>query len=471
MRAIIRWLEAVGSLPSDSPDERLRKATLSLCAGLVVPISVAWVSTYWALGLIGPATIPLAYQVVSVAAFVHLFKTKRFAVFRAVQLSLMLLLPFVLQWSLGGFMASSTVSIWAFISPLGAIIFVGPRRAVPWFVAFIALMALSAVIDPVTAGHAAEIPTTLRVAFFAMNVCGVALVTYGLLQYFVRQRDRARAELDREHMLLQLEQAKSERLLLNVLPRAIADRLKEREEIIADGFDSATVLFADIADFTPFAEREDPAWVVRVLDELFSAFDRLADRLRLEKIKTIGDAYMVAGGLPEPMPNLGFVVLWATVIVSRRGAPCRSRARARCPPTSWRVAHSARSVVAGAGEREIRDGQGRHPGSGEEELTGQDGLAADPPNVGQGLQDGLGESQVLHRMLQASPLDEPRPVSSHPGDCRLDGVNHIRVVEPSDQKAALRRSDHVLDGGVSGAQEQVKGERSVGVRRRQRVSR
>jgi class 3 adenylate cyclase len=114
---------------------------------------------------------------------------------------------------------------------------------------------------------------------------------------------RSRQALDREHRLLLAEQERSERLLLNVLPAPIATRLKAGEGVIADAFPQVTVLFADIVDFTRRSQRTSPAQVVATLNELFSAFDRLAQRHGLEKIKTIGDAYMVAGGLPDPRPD------------------------------------------------------------------------------------------------------------------------------------------------------------------------
>jgi class 3 adenylate cyclase len=110
-------------------------------------------------------------------------------------------------------------------------------------------------------------------------------------------------EAVRRGRALQLEQERSERLLLNVLPAPIAARLKAGEAVIADAFPEVTVLFADIVDFTRRSRHSSPAQVVAALNELFSAFDRLAQRQGLEKIKTIGDAYMVAGGLPTPRPD------------------------------------------------------------------------------------------------------------------------------------------------------------------------
>jgi class 3 adenylate cyclase len=114
---------------------------------------------------------------------------------------------------------------------------------------------------------------------------------------------RTRRALGREHRLLLAEQQRSEQLLLNVLPAPIATRLKESEGVIADAFPEAAVLFADIVDFTVRSQRSTPQQVVQALDELFSVFDQLARERGLEKIKTIGDAYMVAGGLPDPRPD------------------------------------------------------------------------------------------------------------------------------------------------------------------------
>jgi class 3 adenylate cyclase len=110
-------------------------------------------------------------------------------------------------------------------------------------------------------------------------------------------------EAVRTRRALALEEEKSERLLLNMVPASIAARLKQTQGVIADAFAEVTVLFADLVDFTPRSQQLAPEQVVQVLNELFSAFDRLAQRHGLEKIKTIGDAYMVAGGLPDPRPD------------------------------------------------------------------------------------------------------------------------------------------------------------------------
>jgi adenylate cyclase len=279
-------LALVGAAPGDSEEVRVQKATLTLAAVIVTLLAVVWVATYFALGLPVSAAIPFAYQVASVVSLVAFARTTDFRFFRFSQLMLMLLLPFLLQWSLGGYRASSAVSLWALVGVLGALFFLGAREAIPWFVAFVALTILSGLADPWLSGSPATIPTVVVEAFFVLNIVGVSLTTYLLLQYFVRQRDAALAQ--------------SEGLLLNVLPRSIAERLKRDPGVIAEAHDEVTVLFADVVDFTAFTERTEPSRVVGLLDEIFSAFDALAERHGVEKIKTIGDAYMAASGLPTP---------------------------------------------------------------------------------------------------------------------------------------------------------------------------
>jgi adenylate cyclase len=116
---------------------------------------------------------------------------------------------------------------------------------------------------------------------------------------------------DREHAFtveLQAEKSKSDALLLNILPASVVERMRQGEVGIADRFPEATILFSDLVGFTNLASRSSPGQIIEILNNLFSSFDALAKRLSLEKIKTIGDAYMVAGGLPEEQPDHALAV-------------------------------------------------------------------------------------------------------------------------------------------------------------------
>ncbi len=115
----------------------------------------------------------------------------------------------------------------------------------------------------------------------------------------IKEQIKAKESLEQTHGLLQAEQSRSEKLLLNTLPATIAERLKHSDKIIADGYASASVMFADIVGFTQLASGMTPMQVFSMLNHIFSSFDDLTDKFRLEKIKTIGDAYMVAGGIND----------------------------------------------------------------------------------------------------------------------------------------------------------------------------
>src|SRR4051794_22620898 len=296
----LRRFAEIGALPSDSEELRVRKAVLVLSSTLMASLASVWVATYAVLGLWASAAIPFVYQLASALSIAVFAQTRRYRLFRRSQLWMSLLFPFVLQWSLGGFVVSSAVCLWGITSPLGALLFAGARQSLPWFAGFVGLVALSAGIDPALAAGAADVPDGVVVTFFALTVIGVATTTYSLLLYFVRARERALAELARQHRALEVEQAKSERLLLNVLPGSVAARLKEEDGIIADAHAAVTVLFADIVGFTPLSERLPAPEVVAVLDRVFAQWGALAADLGGEKIKAIGDAYMAAGGIPAP---------------------------------------------------------------------------------------------------------------------------------------------------------------------------
>jgi class 3 adenylate cyclase len=151
-------------------------------------------------------------------------------------------------------------------------------------------------------------------------------------------------EAVRTRRALQREKERSERLLLNVLPAPIAARLEEQQDVIADRFPEVTVLFADLVDFTRRSQPSSPQQVVQVLDELFTAFDQLTRRHGLEKIKTIGDAYMVAGGLPTPRPDHAQAVA-DLALAMQMEVPRRADPNGR--PLQVRIGIDTGPVVAG----------------------------------------------------------------------------------------------------------------------------
>jgi class 3 adenylate cyclase len=139
--------------------------------------------------------------------------------------------------------------------------------------------------------------------FFVLNFTALSTMVWLLLRYFLQQRDRYASALAEQHALVRAEREKSERLLNSVLPTHVASRLKNSPGTIADGFADVSVMFADIVGFNRLAEEMAPGQVVSFLNEVFTRFDELAGKHGIDKIKTVGDAYMVAGGLAGNRAN------------------------------------------------------------------------------------------------------------------------------------------------------------------------
>lgn len=282
----------------DSQEDKLRRNLLIFAASFMTFAVMLWLAIYWAMGVNFSSNVPLGYQVISVSSLVYFMKTRNFAVFRFVQLSLFLFAPFIMQWSMGSSVTSSGVTLWALLAPIGALVVSSWRESIPWFFAYIVLTAVSGFFDYyLGAGGTDGIPMNTIGLFFALNFAAMSSILYFLVRHFVIETEKIKKQLDQQHALLAEEQKKSERVLFNVLPSNIAERLKSNEGLIADGYADVTVMFADLVNFTQLTEQMSPEQMVGLLNELFSEFDDLTEKFGLEKIKTIGDAYMVVGGL------------------------------------------------------------------------------------------------------------------------------------------------------------------------------
>ena len=286
--------------PSDTDEQKLQKTLLIFACGLMGFAAMLWLVIYHAMGIKYSATVPLIYLAVSETTLGIYLWNLNFDFFRFAQTSLYLFVPFIMQWSIGSYVTSSGVMLWALLAPIGVMVFQGPKESVPWFFAYLVMTAVSGFFDYYLAygnEKTTGMPLQTIAVFFVLNFAAMSTIVYLLVVYFVRQKDRLKEALDRQHSLLQVEQERSERLLLNVLPGHIAERLKRDPSVIADGLADCTVMFADLTDFTRLSEELPPREMVALLNEVFSWFDGLAEQYQLEKIKTIGDAYMVAGGL------------------------------------------------------------------------------------------------------------------------------------------------------------------------------
>ena len=286
--------------PSDSEDEKWRRKWLLIFCLLMNLAAWIWPTIYWAMGLRFPFPIPIAYLIFSALTLLIYWKTQNFALFRSFQFGLFMFVPFVIQWLMGNFINSSGIVLLALLAPMGVMVFQGVKESIPWFVAYLILTGVSGLFDFFLAeGMVTGIPMKTISVFFVLNFFMLSIIVYLMILFFVQKKETFQVELNEKNLLIDSERKKSEELLLKILPEHIALRLKGGEKTIADGYEDVTVMFADLVDFTWLAERLSPRHVVRLLDDIFLEFDRLTDKFGLEKIKTIGDAYMVAGGLSE----------------------------------------------------------------------------------------------------------------------------------------------------------------------------
>jgi len=277
------WVGRIGTAAADTNEVALQKRlAVVLCAG-TLPLTTLWSVIYLLMDAPLAAVAPVFYTVFTLANTALFAWTRNLEFYRFTQLLVILILPWLVTIALGGFQQSSVVIVWAALCPLGSLLLEEPRRTLLWIVGFVALLPITALLQPhLTRPH---LPDTFVTWFFVLNLGTVIAVVFGLLHYFVRRRD--------------FFQKSSEMLLLNILPKEISEALKTEPRAIAAHYDEASILFADIVGFTPMAATMLPLTLVDLLNDVFECFDDLVDKYELEKIKTIGDCYMVAAGVPR----------------------------------------------------------------------------------------------------------------------------------------------------------------------------
>ena len=284
---LLQMLGRIGADPAETQETVLQRTLLVAMSLTCAVAGIVWGGVYLAAGAPAAGLIPLGYTVVSLATTALFAVWRSYRVYRFVQLALILFLPWAMMLSLGGFHASSAVILWSLLAPLGALIFDDLRHALRWFAGLLFLIVVAAILQ--RDGISGSLSPAFVTVFYVLNLFGVLTITFFMLFYFVRQRD--------------VLQEKSEMLLLNILPKEISDLLKGEQRTVAEHFEAASILFADVVEFTQLSSSMKPQDLVGLLDEVFLSFDALVDQYEVEKIKTIGDCYMVASGVPRPRPD------------------------------------------------------------------------------------------------------------------------------------------------------------------------
>lgn len=269
-------------------------------------LAMGWMVLYWVLGEPLPLVLPLGYPVASGLLFVFLLRTQHFSAYRLAQLSVFMVMPAIIQWLMGGYLHSAGIVLLGMLAPLGALLAYGRRASILWFLAYAGISVGSTLgLHYGVSGAAtpASFPESRIAAFGVLIGAVLSAAAFLLMRHLIGQREQVAAELERQHALLRSEREQSEALLAALLPPYIAARLKRDSGLIADGYADVTVMFVDMVGFTRLAGSLEPRQVVGLLNHVFTRMDHLCALYGLEKIKTIGDAYMVVGGLDHQTDN------------------------------------------------------------------------------------------------------------------------------------------------------------------------
>ncbi|HUG31775.1 MAG TPA: adenylate/guanylate cyclase domain-containing protein [Acidimicrobiia bacterium] len=330
-RHLYRKIESRVVVEGDNETRRFQKVLVVVVASIG---SIATLFNALALFRAGLESAGWAYVASAVfllaGAVALLVWPHRYVVITFALLVDVLVFPGAVQVLSGGLASGLYALPWTIFAPLGAVLALGVRHAIVHLGLFVVTVMGVAALDPFARSAAPQVSAEAIASFNVPSLLSLGAIAGATSLYLLRQVDRFRIQADS--------------LLLNVLPASIAARLKEEKTTIADRFEAVTVLFADIVGFTPLSSGAEPEVVVDMLNSIFSTFDDLAREHGIEKIKTIGDSYMAAAGLPEPrddhaVATIEFALDILEVVQSKAGLEGR--------PLRLRIGINTGPVVAG----------------------------------------------------------------------------------------------------------------------------
>ena len=302
MKRLFVRMAGIGARSNEDDDSRLRRMIFIWASLAGVPCLAIYCAVYIVLGAPLAAVIMFAYMTICLIDLIAFGMTGRgFSQFLLFLTLSPMIASLLLVIILGGMMGSAMHVVWGLLTPLGALVVYGPKAARFCFAAYVGVLGLGIFLS-YNITHPINVLDPRGIsALMGLNIIGVSAFAFAILHYFVRERDLVLG-------LVRSERERSEALLLNILPKDIVSILKRESRTIADHFDGASILFADVVDFTPMSEKMSPTELVDLLNEIFSYFDNLVEKYDVEKIKTIGDCYMVASGVPRPRADHAHVL-------------------------------------------------------------------------------------------------------------------------------------------------------------------
>ena len=274
----------------DSHELAFRKLLILFIATMCSICGVLWAALYYFVygaGII--ALLPFSFTIIVGSAIVIAHYTRNYKLLVYAQLTCITWISAFLQWTIGGIDQSGFVSAWSFLGPLGAVIFLSQRQAIVWMLMFLFIVVVSAVYEPALLGYVPPVSSGVKILFYIMNIGTASTIVFAASAWFMNS--------------IQKEKKRSDSLLLDILPAEVAEELKEKGYSDARQFEEVTVLFTDFKGFTNHAENLTAHDLVKEINECFSGFDNILHKHGIEKIKTVGDAYLAASGLPVADTN------------------------------------------------------------------------------------------------------------------------------------------------------------------------
>lgn len=325
--------------PPGSDEQYRLRITMALIAAPVTSLSVSFHAIATILyGETLAGSIWLGWGLYNALALLYYFYVRRLEVWVfMLQAAFCLLFPLVVNGLLGGYIRLGYFGF-ALMAPIVALIWM-PKQFWRWLLAYVSLSILCVIIDPYLT-LSPRLPGWFINLWFGSAMLVSGMMALLMIWYLLKQRDHALGQLAEE-------KARSEALLINVLPESIAQRLKMNPfsgQLIADQTDEASILFADVVNFTPLSAQISPRELIGLLDRLFTRFDVLTEQFGLEKIKTVGDCYMVAAGVPSAQTDHAVVITRLALAMQQAIA---SEKRPNGDPLTIRIGINSGPVVAG----------------------------------------------------------------------------------------------------------------------------
>jgi len=299
MKSLVNSFLSIGDRPDDSDSDKLKHHFLVAMGALMSVGGVIWGSAALAYGITFQSLIPFSYTLLTIVNFLNFRASKNFRLTRFFQVLLSLLLPFFFQWSLGGFVVSGAVMLWAMLALVAAFSIQRARLNIRWLVAYLALTVVSGVIEPYLPGIGVEVPNSYTNLFFVVNIAIISSIVFGLNIYFLSKKD------DLQDALIRAEKEKAvmaDKLSKYLSPQVYRSIFTGDKDVKIESYRKRlTVFFSDIKDFTKTTDSMESEALTGLLNEYLNEMSRIALKHGGTIDKYIGDAIMIFFGDPESL--------------------------------------------------------------------------------------------------------------------------------------------------------------------------